>query len=385
MLLIRMTLVVLTIWLCLCLYEAGAYKKGFAKEACKTLCPIVNCTDNGLAAREVELKRSDRGFPLSESFEFDKKIRRTKPFRVTVNIKNGVDVNALMLVFREGIEGKPLGYFKNFSDNLVPVQCDGGPPNAVTNKDFSPKSSFWFEWMPTDISDINIALRGTFVVNDEYWYNIEVKSNFLVDTFPPSMSECGRTKSCVTLSRTAAKCDKASRCDITLKYGLSPDNRTLEVVLGGVAPQTGQYVAVGFTDDRDTMKDIRIFSCRRTEDRAAVEIEDDSLQESEGVIEEVDTEQDGERVWCSFKTPVKVGDYNLIAPRYQVYLHGTADTTTGRIKIGPKFTTSKKKIEIGVPFESNLTSGALSFAHWPFCNIASMLTLQLCYWLLHTE
>lgn len=59
--------------------SAPAYEKGFDKSACQTLCPVPGCPDN--ASADTELKLSERGFPLANSFKFADKIRRYTPFR----------------------------------------------------------------------------------------------------------------------------------------------------------------------------------------------------------------------------------------------------------------------------------------------------------------
>ncbi|KAK8787050.1 hypothetical protein V5799_023167 [Amblyomma americanum] len=96
-----------------------------------------------------------------------------------------VAVNALILVFRStaGDTDEPQGYFDQWSDSLRALQCEGGPPNALTNKDLSGKQELWFSWMPPDLPDIDVALKGTFVVNNEYWYHLEIASGFQVDEF----------------------------------------------------------------------------------------------------------------------------------------------------------------------------------------------------------
>lgn len=81
-----------------------------------------------------------------------------------------------------------------------------------------------------------------------WWTNLTCY-RFLCDATAVSMEGCGDTKSCVTLSRTRTKCDKASRCDLSLTYALGSDNRSLDITMGGVAPVTGHYIALGFTDD----------------------------------------------------------------------------------------------------------------------------------------
>lgn len=314
----------------LCLFAAVyGYKNGFTKDACETLCPLPGCPANTTGdGSDAGLKLSDRGFPLSNSFKFSEKIRRTTPFRVTM--ASSVSVNALMLMFRDvgGDAGAaPLGYFVEWSKGLRPVKCEGGPPNALTNEDFTPKKDLWFTWMPPDLPEIEVLLRGTFVVGNEYWYNLNVGSGFPVDEFPVSMTGCGDSKSCMTLSRDRTKCDRASRCDMSLTYALTNDNRSLEVTMGGKAPVTGDYVALGFTEDPKMLKETSIFACIRTQDLAAVEhfsLEDakKAAVRTNAVLEDTLFEQDGERVWCRFKTPVKVAGYDLTLPRYQVYLWG---------------------------------------------------------------
>lgn len=67
----------------LCLFAAVyGYKNGFTKDACETLCPLPGCPANTTGdGSDAGLKLSDRGFPLSNSFKFSEKIRRTTPFR----------------------------------------------------------------------------------------------------------------------------------------------------------------------------------------------------------------------------------------------------------------------------------------------------------------
>lgn len=365
------------VFVLLAVSSAIAYKNGFTQEACETLCPFPDCT-NSTTSDASEINRSERGFPYSGTFQFPDRIRRTTPFKVNMSIPSGLAVNALMLVFH-GSGNEPLGHFSEVSNNLRTIACSGGPPNALTNRDFSEKNNLWFVWMPPDLPDARVSLKGTFVFENEYWYNINVKDNFNVDTFPPSMSSCGKKESCVTVSRTAVKCEKASRCDLTLSYVLTDNNRTLEITLGGVAPEAGRYLAIGFTDDRQKLKDANIFACTRTEALATVEhftLEDVAKipVKTEQVLEEPTFELDGERVWCKFRTPVQLAGYDLVAPHYQLYFYGKTDTNTGVIEIGPKYVVSKERIEIGVPLDKQLTSGALT--------LASLCTLLTCMLLL---
>ncbi|XP_037510192.1 uncharacterized protein LOC119386971 [Rhipicephalus sanguineus] len=342
--------------------SAPAYQNGFDKSACQTLCPVPGCPDN--ASADTELKLSERGFPLASSFQFPEKIRRYTPFRVNMSSPN-VAVNALILVFRSRITGgtEPQGYFDNWSDSLKPLQCEGGPPNALTNKDLSGKNDFWFSWMPPDVPEIDVALKGTFVVNNEYWYDIEIGSAFPVDEFPVSMEGCGQAKSCVTLSRTRTKCEKASRCDLTVTYSLSADNRTLEVTMGGVASMAGRYLAIAFTNDSESLKSASIFACTRTERLAEVRhftlADDKSMPvETNQVLGNTAFEQDGERVWCRFETPVRVAGFDLSVPLYQVYFWGQANLTSGQIEMSPPYKTSKEPIQVGVAQHSRLTSAS---------------------------
>lgn len=341
--------------------SAPAYEKGFDKSACQTLCPVPGCPDN--ASADTELKLSERGFPLANSFKFADKIRRYTPFRVNMSSPN-VAVNALILVFRSANGGtEPQGYFDKWSDSLAPLQCEDGPPNALTNRDLSGKHDFWFTWMPPDLPEIDVALKGTFVVNNEYWYDLEIGSAFQVDEFPVSMEGCGQVKSCVTLSRTRTKCEKASRCDLTVTYALSADNRTLEVTMGGVASMAGRYLAIAFTNDSETFKSASIFACTRTERLAEVRhftlADDKSMpMETNQVLENTAFEQDGERVWCRFETPVRVASFDLAAPLYQLYFWGQANLTSGQIEMSPPYKTSKEPIQVGVPQHSKLTSAS---------------------------
>uniref|UniRef100_A0A131YY35 DOMON domain-containing protein n=1 Tax=Rhipicephalus appendiculatus TaxID=34631 RepID=A0A131YY35_RHIAP len=343
--------------------SAPAYQNGFDKSACQTLCPVPGCPDN--ASADTELKLSERGFPLASSFQFPEKIRRQSPFRVNMSSPN-VAVNALILAFRSRTTGgtEPQGYFDSWSDSLKPLKCDGdGPPNALTNKDLSGKNDFWFSWMPPKAQEIDVALRGTFVVNNEYWYNIEIKSDFKVNEFPVSMEGCGETKSCVTLSRTRTKCEKASRCDLTVAYSLSADNRTLEVTMGGVASMAGRYLAIAFTNDSESLKSSNIFACIRTERLAEVRhftLSDDKSVpvESNQVLEDTLFEQDGELVWCRFKVPVRPPNFDLSVPLYQVYFWGEANRTSGQIEMSPPYKTSKEPIQVGVAQHSRLTSAS---------------------------
>ncbi|XP_065301756.2 uncharacterized protein [Dermacentor albipictus] len=341
--------------------SAPAYEEGFDKSACQTLCPVPGCPDN--ASDDTELKLSERGFPLANSFQFPDKIRRYTPFRVNMSSPD-VAVNALILVFRSTSGGtEPQGYFEKWSDSLRPLQCEDGPPNALTNRDLSGKHDFWFSWMPPDLPEIDVALKGTFVVNNEYWYDIEIASAFQVDEFPVSMEGCGQAKSCVTLSRTRTKCEKASRCDLTVTYALSADNRTLEVTMGGVASMAGRYLAIAFTNDTETLKGTSIFACTRTERLAEVRhftlADDKSMPvETNQVLENTAFEQDGERVWCRFETPVRVAGFDLAAPLYQLYFWGQANLTSGQIEMSPPYKTSKEPIQVGVAQHSRLTSAS---------------------------
>ncbi|XP_077514030.1 uncharacterized protein LOC144124939 [Amblyomma americanum] len=341
---------------------APAYAKGFDMSACQTLCPVPGCPGNTSA--DSELKLSERGFPLTKNFEFPPKIRRYTPFRVNMSSPN-VAVNALILVFRStaGDTDEPQGYFDQWSDSLRALQCEGGPPNALTNKDLSGKQELWFSWMPPDLPDIDVALKGTFVVNNEYWYHLEIASGFQVDEFPVSMEGCGQAKSCVTLSRTRTKCDKASRCDLTVTYSLSPDNRTLEVTMGGVASMAGRYLAIAFTNDTDTLKGSSIFACIRTERLAEVRhftLNDEKILpvQTNQVLENTLFEQDGERVWCRFETPVRSPGVDLTLPLYQYYFWGQANLTSGQIEMSPPFKMSKDAIQVGVAQHSRLTSAS---------------------------
>ncbi|XP_075538038.1 uncharacterized protein LOC142572653 [Dermacentor variabilis] len=341
--------------------SAPAYEEGFDKSACQTLCPVPGCPDN--ASDDTELKLSERGFPLANSFQFPDKIRRYTPFRVNMSSPD-VAVNALILVFRSTSGGtEPQGYFDKWSDSLRPLQCEDGPPNALTNGDLSGKHDFWFSWMPPDLPEIDVALKGTFVVNNEYWYDIEIASAFQVDEFPVSMEGCGQVKSCVTLSRTRTKCEKASRCDLTVTYALSADNRTLEVTMGGVASMAGRYLAIAFTNDTEALKGASIFACTRTERLAEVRhftlADDKSMpMETNQVLENTAFEQDGERVWCRFETPVRVAGFDLAAPLYQLYFWGQANLTSGQIEMSPPYKTSKEPIQVGVAQHSRLTSAS---------------------------
>ncbi|KAG0414785.1 hypothetical protein HPB47_008068 [Ixodes persulcatus] len=57
-----------------------AYRTGFDADACESLCPVPGCPTN-TSAKDAGPKLSDRGFPLSGSFQFSPKMRRTTPFR----------------------------------------------------------------------------------------------------------------------------------------------------------------------------------------------------------------------------------------------------------------------------------------------------------------
>ncbi|KAM7303038.1 hypothetical protein ISCGN_018546 [Ixodes scapularis] len=284
-----------------------------------------------------------------------------------VNLTSQLAVNALMVLFRDASDDSearsPQGFFVDWSDSLKPVACEQGPFNALTNKNLSEKDHLWFTWMPPDTAEINVVLRGTFVVGDEYWYNVNIGGDFVVDEFPVSMEGCGDTKSCVTLSRTRAKCDKASRCDLSLTYALGSDNRSLDITMGGVAPVTGHYIALGFTDDPIMLKNTHIFACTRTHDLATVQYF--SLQDLDSTPVETDQvfgapsfEQDGERIWCRFLTPTFVPGHDLTLPRYQVYLWGETNVTSQSIKIAPPYMVSKTPIKVGVPIYSRLTRNA---------------------------
>lgn len=344
-------------------FPASAYKSGFDASTCSTLCPVPGCPEN--ASADSELKLSDRGFPLTNSFSFPEKIRRYTPFRVNMSSPS-VPVNALILVFRSTSGGSTaaLGDFVHWSDStLQPIKCDGGRNSALTNKDASGKQEFWFTWMPPESEEIDVALKGTFVVNNEYWYNIEVESGFPVDEFPPSKDGCGETKSCVTLSSTKTKCAWASRCDLSITYKLSPDNRTLEVTIGGKASMAGRYVALAFTNDSQEMKGASIFACIRTERLAEVRhftLHDANSApvETTQVLEDMAFEQDMERVWCRFSTPVRVAGVDLSAPLHQLYFWGQANLTSGQIEMSPPYKRSKGAIQVGVPQKSSLTSAS---------------------------
>uniref|UniRef100_L7M9G1 Putative secreted peptide n=1 Tax=Rhipicephalus pulchellus TaxID=72859 RepID=L7M9G1_RHIPC len=342
--------------------SAPAYQNGFDKDACQTLCPVPGCPNN--ASADTELKVSERGFPLATSFQFPEKMRRHTPFRVNMSSPN-VAVNALILVFRSRIPGdtEPLGYFDDWSDSLQPLRCKDGPPNALTNKDLSGKNDFWFTWRVPDLPDIDVALKGTFVINNEYWYDIEIKSDFKVDEFPVSRVGCGETKSCVTLSRTRTKCDKASRCDLIVTYSLSADNKTMDVTMGGAASMAGRYLAIAFTNDSESLKGASIFACIRTEMLAEVRhftLADDKSMPvpTNQVFEDPAYEQDGERVWCRFRAPVRVAGVDLSVPLYQVYFWGEANLTSGQIEMSPPYKTSKEPIQVGVHQDSKLTSAS---------------------------
>lgn len=342
---------------------ASAYKMGFDPTTCATLCPVPGCPEN--ASADSELKLSDRGFPLTNSFSFPAKIQRYTPFRVNMSSPS-VAVNALILVFRSTSGGstEPLGHFVDWSKpTLRSIQCDGGPANALTNSDESGKQEFWFTWMPPDMEEIDVALKGTFVVNNEYWYNIEVASGFQVEEFPPSKEGCGSTKSCVTLSSTKSKCEWASRCDLSITYKLSADNRTMEVTIGGKASMPGRYVALGFTNDSLEMKAASIFACIRTENDAEVRhftLHDANSVpvETNRVLEDATYKQDKERVWCRFSTPVRVAGSDLTGHLHQLYFWGQANLTTGQIEMSPPYKRSKGTIQVGVPHHSRLTSAS---------------------------
>lgn len=344
-------------------FLASAYKTGFDASTCATLCPVPGCPEN--ASADSELKLSDRGFPLTNSFSSPEKIQRYTPFRVNMSSRS-VPVNALILVFRSTSGGstEPLGHFVDWSKStLRSIQCDGGPTNALTNVDASGKQEFWFTWMPPDLEEIDVALKGTFVVNNEYWYNIEVKSGFPVDEFPPSKEGCGHTKSCVTLSSTKSKCEWASRCDLSITYKLSADNRTLEVTIGGRASMAGRYVAIAFTNDSQEMKGASIFACIRTERLAEVRhftLHDGNSApvETTQVLEDTTFQQDKERVWCRFSTPVRVAGVDLSAPLHQLYFWGQANLTSGQIEMSPPYKWSKGTVQVGVPQHSRLTSAS---------------------------
>lgn len=342
---------------------AYAYKRGFDPTACATLCPVPGCPEN--ASADSELKLSDRGFPLTNSFYLPTKIQRYTPFRVNMS-SSPVAVNALILEFRSTSGGstEPLGHFVEWSEPaLRPIKCDGGPANALTNTDESGKQDFWFTWMPPDMEEIDVALKGTFVVNNEYWYNIEVASGFQVEEFPPSKEGCGSTKSCVTLSSTKSKCEWASRCDLSITYKLSADNQTMETTIGGKASMAGRYVALGFTNDSLGMKAASIFACIRTE--MGAEVRHFTLHdagsvpvETNQVLEDMAFKQDKERVWCRFSMPVRVAGSDLTGHLHQLYFWGQANVTTGQIELSPPYKRSKGTIQVGVPHHSRLTSAS---------------------------
>ncbi|CAN7997774.1 unnamed protein product, partial [Ixodes hexagonus] len=255
---------------------------------------------------------------------------------LAVNLTSPLVVNALMVLFsdasHESERRSPQGYFVQWSESLKPVACEDGPPNALTNKDLSDKTQLWFTWMPPDRAEINVVLSGTFVVGNEYWYNVKIAGDFAVDEFPVSMEGCGDTKSCVTLSKDRAKCDRPSKCHLSLTYALSSDNRSLEVTMSGAAQVTGRYLALGFTEDPVMLKETSIFACTRTHDLATVQHftlpdVDSTPVETNQVLEDTSFEQDGERIRCRFKTPVNVAGYDLSLPRHQVYLWGDTNST----------------------------------------------------------
>ncbi|GFY65607.1 reelin domain-containing protein [Trichonephila inaurata madagascariensis] len=230
-----------------------------------------------------------------------------------------------------------VGEFVSWPESVRPVMCDKNQKNAITNKNYAPKSGLTIKWKAPneDVGDIHVVnINGNEAVN---------------------LKNCGKAKSCILYSEDKASCHEDD-CDYILTYSVV-NNTNVEFVLGGTAKGEQNYLAVGFSMTPEA-ESLKMISCMRAKTVAEIKFftlntVEEGLMEYPMKLENKKMDLDGTRMWCSFVAPMVTPSeddhgLDLSVPQYQIYLRGQTNYTKGsNYPILPsKYLMSKKEVQV---------------------------------------
>ncbi|GFS95728.1 reelin domain-containing protein [Nephila pilipes] len=247
-----------------------------------------------------------------------------------------------------------VGEFVSWPESVKPVMCDKNLKNAITNKNYSPKSGLTVKWKAPneDVGDIHVVAR--FISGDEYWQTTESRE-IPMNEFPVNLKNCGKAKSCILYSENKASCHEDD-CDYILTYSVV-NSTNVEFVLGGSAKGEQNYLAVGFSMTPEA-ESLKMISCVKAKTVAEIKFftlntVEEGLMEYPMRLENKKMDLDGNRMWCSFIAPMVTPSeddhgLDLSVPQYQIYLRGQTNYTKGsNYPILPsKYLISKKEVQV---------------------------------------
>lgn len=249
-----------------------------------------------------------------------------------------------------------IGNFIDFPPYLKTLDCGKGPSFSVSNTIYyynstHTKKSVDIPWQgPLD--DVgSIEFVATIIVGNKYWN--PVKSHpLLFNEFPPSLLSCGVGQSCYSYLKLPIG-------EMSSQYTLVANVFKTDVifVIGGKVDSDAGYVGIAFTNSTMTFVDMCV--CIKSDPKTVkaahyIRNPHEKPKKVDEELEDVETDIDGEYVWCKFRRPLKPASSKAADLNYgmtQIFLWGKIESE----ELRPIYPKEADLVEVSEPWNHTLT------------------------------
>jgi len=213
-----------------------------------------------LALFDAPMQSRDKNHPFNLRVEFDQ-YRRNREYQI--HIETSVYYESFMLHARgqDRPDGNAtlVGWFVALPPIGMDLNCLGKRKSSVVNKARPVRiGNLTFTWKapPTDYGPIQFVAS---IVKDNKYAVIKTKE-ITFNGFPVSTRDCGRDISCFKECFTSPNCTSDESAYMVV-INLSKNKKEVTISLGGIVENEQKYVAVGFGDDKENLKNMDICAC----------------------------------------------------------------------------------------------------------------------------
>ncbi|CAG0918406.1 unnamed protein product [Notodromas monacha] len=218
-------------------------------------------------------------------------------------------------------------------------QLNSAAASGPERSDFRSVSA---SWLPPDRDVGLVSFKVAVLRGNVFWTNETARLQFF--PFPPPIDQCGERKFCLRKCNRAITNCPSSEAEIVYMQDKWEGREPLLAVLGGVAPGPMDFVAMGYTADKDQLSNSDLTICARSLINSTTSTTRPILQHflmerleygpkrsglnegSENFNIDSSSTMDDVRVWCKFTRPVtglSRKTLDLKKPLYKFYFTGT--------------------------------------------------------------
>lgn len=289
-----------------------------------------------LALFDPPTQARDRKQPFSLRVEFDQ-YRRNREYQV--HIETSVYYESFMLHARgqDRPDGNAtlVGWFVALPPIAMDLHCLGKRKSSVVNKARPVRiGNLTFTWKapPTDYGPIQFVAS---IVKDNKYAIVKTKE-ITFNGFPVSTRDCGRDISCFKECFTSPNCTSDESAYMVV-INLSKNKKEVTISLGGIVENEQKYVAVGFGDDKENLKNMDICACYKEGESIRLghyllehKLGPAYLHRSPIRLTGQDMDPRTNFIWCQYRRPVRpksMWDLDLSHPMFHFYFSGKKNGT----------------------------------------------------------